>query len=138
MRENSKMYKIIMVICIILAIIFKFCNLGFFTILFVGFFPIHSLLFVYSNLKFLDACKNNKFGNIIFFACSLSFVLAYLFLPDDSGFDSDTPGHVFFGLLQSFEAVEKFGFYSMICFAINGILTLFNFGYYIRFKKQRS
>lgn len=133
----SKKYKIIMAICIVFAVIFKICNLGFFIIPFVGFFPIHSLFFVISNSKFLDVCKNKRFGNIMFLLCCLTFVLAYLFLPDDGGRDGDTPGYVFFGIFNSFEAVEKFGFYSMICFVINGFLMLFNIGYFIKFRKIR-
>lgn len=116
MDKSSKKYIVIIFLCVVFAIVAKLCNYGFLALYpFSIILPIHSIIFIASNYKFISDCKKTKKYRTFWLSCT-SFVLAYLFLPDYPKIETTS---CIFGVITDSTMVSRLGYVSLLFFVIN-------------------
>lgn len=116
----ERKYRLITIVCIIIALLGRLFSFGLGFIFFlIIIFPIHSLIFAKINSKIVKTFKQSNNYKIGFWISCISFVLAYIFLPDYTNIDSSMDAHAFFGMIMDMNVLNKLHDFALLCFLLN-------------------
>ena len=122
-KKRQLIYNIISILCILIAAIARYFNIGWITLIIMYLGPIHAILFIIAN-NILAKKNSNKHTKILFILSCITFLSSYLLFPDFGDYGGP---YSFFSLIRNEQLLDTVSILAKFSFLINIALIFITF-----------